>query len=52
MATDNKDFVMGFICQEILSDDPDMVHLTPGISFVYCNVTPISISSNLKLIRC
>ena len=30
LAEDNKDFVMGFICQNRLSDNPQMVHLTPG----------------------
>lgn len=31
LAEDNKDFVMGFICQNRLSDNPQMVHLTPGV---------------------
>ncbi len=34
MAEDNKDFVIGFICQEKLSDDPGVVHITPGVKLV------------------
>lgn len=30
IAEENVDFVMGFICQERLSDLPDLLHFTPG----------------------
>ena len=30
LAEENKDFVIGFICQNKLSEDPQMLHLTPG----------------------
>ena len=30
MAEENSDFVMGFIAQERLSDNPDLLHFTPG----------------------
>lgn len=30
MAEDNKDFVMGFICQSRLSESHDFIHMTPG----------------------
>jgi len=33
LAKQHKDFVIGFICQEKLSDDPDFIHMTPGIKF-------------------
>lgn len=32
-AENNKDFVMGFIAQEKLSQDNDLVTMTPGVSF-------------------
>ncbi len=32
-AHKNKDFVMGFIAQEKLSEDDDLVTMTPGVSF-------------------
>src|SRR5581483_2348692 len=31
MAESHADFVIGFICQEKLSDNPAFVHLTPGV---------------------
>jgi uridine monophosphate synthetase len=31
MAQANKDFVIGFICQHRLTDDPDFIHMTPGV---------------------
>jgi hypothetical protein len=31
MAEANKPFVIGFICQNQLSQDPAMVHMTPGV---------------------
>lgn len=31
MALCHKDFVMGFICQEKISDDPSFVYITPGV---------------------
>lgn len=32
MARQNKDFVIGFIAQHKLCDDPDFIYLTPGVS--------------------
>lgn len=32
MAKQNKDFVMGFIAQNKLLDDPDFIYMTPGVS--------------------
>lgn len=32
MALQSKDFVMGFISQKKLCDDPEMLYLTPGVS--------------------
>ncbi len=32
MAKDFSDFVMGFICQKRLTDDPRFLHLTPGVN--------------------
>jgi uridine monophosphate synthetase len=31
LAKENKDFVIGFICQKKLADDPDLIHMTPGV---------------------
>jgi uridine monophosphate synthetase len=31
MALANLDFVIGFICQEKLTDDPALIHMTPGV---------------------
>ena len=31
LAEENKDFVIGFICQNSLSEDPQLLHLTPGL---------------------
>lgn len=31
MALANLDFVIGFICQERLTDDPCLIHMTPGV---------------------
>ncbi|KAK6191441.1 hypothetical protein SNE40_003130 [Patella caerulea] len=31
MAEENKDFVVGFISQKKLCDDPTLVHMTPGV---------------------
>lgn len=31
MAEQHKDFVMGFICQHKLIDDPGLLHMTPGV---------------------
>lgn len=31
MAEDNKDFVIGFISQQKLSENPGMIHMTPGV---------------------
>lgn len=31
LAEQNADFVMGFICQEKISDDPRLLHITPGV---------------------
>lgn len=30
-ALDNLDFVIGFICRQKLSDDPSLIHCTPGV---------------------
>ena len=37
MAESNKDFVIGFICTQKLSDDSSLVHMTPGEEVVYSN---------------
>jgi len=34
MACDYPDFVMGFISMRKLSDDPGMIHMTPGVKLV------------------
>jgi len=31
LAEEHSDFVMGFICQQKLTDDPRFVHMTPGV---------------------
>ncbi|XP_064634806.1 uridine 5'-monophosphate synthase-like [Lineus longissimus] len=31
MSEENNDFVIGFICQQKLSQDPCMIHMTPGV---------------------
>lgn len=31
MAERNKDFVIGFICQSKLTNDPDLIHMMPGL---------------------
>ncbi|MCH9644957.1 MAG: orotidine-5'-phosphate decarboxylase [Gammaproteobacteria bacterium] len=31
LAMQHKDFVMGFICQQRLTDDPGFIHMTPGV---------------------
>jgi uridine monophosphate synthetase len=31
MAEENPDFVIGFICQKKLSDNPAFIHMTPGV---------------------
>lgn len=31
MAEEAKDFVIGFICQEKVSDDPSFIHMMPGV---------------------
>ena len=31
LAKMNKDFVIGFIAQEKLTDDPELIHFTPGV---------------------
>jgi hypothetical protein len=33
MAENNSNFVIGFICQSKVSNDPAMIHMTPGIVF-------------------
>jgi len=30
MAEENSEFVIGFICQSKLSDNPSLLHMTPG----------------------
>ena len=30
IAEENKDFIIGFICQNRISENPQMLHLTPG----------------------
>jgi orotidine 5'-phosphate decarboxylase subfamily 1 len=32
MANRHRDFVIGFICQGKITDDPCMIHMTPGVS--------------------
>ena len=46
MAEENSDFVMGFIAQERLSDNPDLLHFTPG-SFL---LVPLAIFFNLHFL--
>lgn len=31
MAERNKDFIIGFICQSKLTNDPDLIHMMPGL---------------------
>ena len=33
LAEENSDFVIGFICQKKLSQNPTMLHMTPGVQF-------------------
>lgn len=33
MAEENKDCVIGFICQKKLSENPTVIHMTPGVQF-------------------
>lgn len=33
MAEENSDFVIGFICQKKLSENPEMLHIMPGVQF-------------------
>ncbi|MDQ8038922.1 MAG: orotidine-5'-phosphate decarboxylase [Rickettsiella sp.] len=35
MANDNLDFVIGFIAQKQLTDNPGLLHLTPGVKFLH-----------------
>jgi hypothetical protein len=30
MATTNSDFVVGVVCRDHLSEDPGVIHMTPG----------------------
>lgn len=34
MATKHKDFVIGFICVRSLVDDPELIHMTPGVKLI------------------
>lgn len=34
LAEQHDDFVIGFICQQRISDDPKFIHMTPGIKMV------------------
>lgn len=34
MAEENKDFVVGVVCQKKLSDKPEIIHMTPGVNIV------------------
>jgi len=31
LAEENRDFVLGFVCQSRISNDPSFVHFTPGM---------------------
>ena len=31
-AESHADFIMGFICRNKLSDNPNLVHMTPGMN--------------------
>lgn len=33
MAQAHSDFVIGFICQNMITTDPSLIHMTPGVSF-------------------
>lgn len=33
MAEENTEFVIGFICQKKLSENPVMIHMMPGVQF-------------------
>lgn len=33
MAEEHSDFIIGFICQKKLSDNPAFLHIAPGIQF-------------------
>lgn len=37
MANQNRNFVIGFICQSYLTSDPEMVHMVPGVKFEWGN---------------
>ena len=39
MAEANLDFVAGLVCQQKLSDKPDLLHMTPGtLAVMLCQV--------------
>ncbi|PRP56371.1 orotidine-5'-phosphate decarboxylase, partial [Bacillus halotolerans] len=54
MATAHNNFVMGFISREKLSDDPGMIHMTPGVQLQegqdalgQCYLTPDHVINHL-----
>ena len=50
LAEENKDFVIGFICQNKLSEDPQMLHLTPGVYIFSDHITLRSLC-NIHLLQ-
>lgn len=42
MAEENADFVAGFICQHKLSEDPGMIHMSPGVQLPQTDSTDSS----------
>ena len=35
LAEDNCDFIIGFICQNKISENPALLHIAPGKNFPY-----------------
>lgn len=48
MGEDNKDFVIGFISQTVVSCDPGMLHMTPGLFTFSSHVKQLSVVENIK----
>ena len=36
LAEDNRDFVLGFVCQSRVSNDQSFIHFTPGLWVSLC----------------
>ena len=48
MAAANSDFVLGFISQSRLCDDPQFIHMTPGISCFHSSIHVHTYNTNLS----